>query len=208
MEKEGYTTLESSDSHEDETPVTVTAQHDIVFSTADPRYIGQPDNANGGDITMTVHEVRRILECETERHRQPQCMWLTSRQMGWSLTQEDDEIVDVSGREEDTPTRRCLAPSISAFIRPACASETWEEGVQEDTALRAAWELDLIWGQWASDDESTNEGMQRQQQDTDKAGLQVVAATMKSHVIKWESRSTPLVANDPALLLDNGIQTR
>jgi len=206
MEREGY--MESSDGQEDETPVSIMAQHDIVFSTADPRYIGQPDNVNGGDITLTVHEVRRILECETDRHRQPRCMWLTSRQMGWSLTQEEDEVADASGREEDAPTRRCLAPAISAFIRPACASETWEEGVQEDTALRAAWELDLIWGQWASDDEPTNEGMQRQQQDTDKAGLQVVGATMKSHAIKWESRSTPLVANDPALLLDNGIQTR
>ena len=74
--------------------------------------------------------------------------------------------------------------------------------------MRAVWELDLIMGQWASGDESTNEGIQRQQQDADKARLQVVGATMKSHAIKWESRSTPLVANDPALLLDNGIQTR
>ena len=64
--------------------------------------------------------------------------------MGWSLTQEDDEVVDVSGREEDTPTRRCLAPAISAFIRHAYASETWEEGAQGDTALTAVWDLDLI----------------------------------------------------------------
>ena len=147
MEKAEYATLESPDSQEDEAPVSVTAQQDIVCSATDPRYIGQPDNANGGDIALTVHEVRRILECETDRHRQPQCMWLTSRQMGWSLTQEEDEVVDASGREEDTPSHRCLAPAISAFIRPACASETWEEGAQGDTALRAAWELDLIWGQ-------------------------------------------------------------
>jgi hypothetical protein len=70
------------------------------------------------------------------------------------------------------------------------------------------WELDLIWGQWANDEEPTNEGMQRQQQDADNAGLQGGGATTKSHEIKWESRSTPLVANDPALLPDNGIQTR
>ena len=70
MKKGEYATMESSDSQEDETLVSVTAQHDIVFSAADPRYIGQPDNANGGDISLTVHEVRRILECETDRHRQ------------------------------------------------------------------------------------------------------------------------------------------
>jgi hypothetical protein len=64
MEEGEYTTLESPDSQEDEAPVSVTAQHDIVFSAADPRYIEQTDNANGGDITSTVNEVRRILECE------------------------------------------------------------------------------------------------------------------------------------------------
>jgi len=62
MGKGGYATLESPDSQEDEAPVSITVQHDIVFSAADPRYIGQPDNANGGDITLTVSEVRRILE--------------------------------------------------------------------------------------------------------------------------------------------------
>ena len=208
MEKGEYAALESPDSQEDEATVSVTAQHDIVFSAADPRYIGQPDNANGGDIILTVNQVRQILTCEAGKHNQPQCMWLTSRQMGWSLTQEDDEIVEVREREEDRPTRRCLAPAISAFIRPAYASETWEEGVQGDTALIAAWELDLIWGQWANDEEPTSGGMQRQQQDAEIARRQKGGSTTKRHEIKWESRSTPLVASDPALLPDNGIQTR
>ena len=97
---------------------------------------------------------------------------------------------------------------ISAFIRPAYASETWEEGARGDTALTAVWELDLIWGQWANDEEPTNGGMQRQQQDADSAGLQGGGATTKRHEINWESRSTTLVANDPALLSNNGIQTR
>ena len=208
MEKGEYAALESPDSQEDEETVSVTAQHDIVFSAADPRYIGQPDNANGGDIILTVNQVRQILTCEAGKHNQPQCMWLTSRQMGWSLTQEDDEIVEVREREEDRPTRRCLAPAISAFIRPAYASETWEEGVQGDTALIASWELDLIWGQWANDEEPTSGGMQRQQQDAEIARRQKGGLTTKRHEIKWESRSTPLVASDPALLPDNGIQTR
>ena len=107
--------------------------------------------------------------------------------MGWSLTQEDDEIVDVRGREEDTPTCRCLAPAITAFIRPAYASETWEEVAQGETALTAAWELDLIWGQWANDEGPTNRGKQRQQQDADNAGLQGGGAATKRHEIKWES---------------------
>ena len=48
MEEGEYTTLESPDSQEDEAPVSVTAQHDIVFSAADPRYIRKPDKADGG----------------------------------------------------------------------------------------------------------------------------------------------------------------
>ena len=50
--------------------------------------------------------------------------------------------------------------------------------------------------------------MQKQQQDAENAGLQEGGATTKGYEIKCESRSTPLVANDLALLPDNGIQTR
>ena len=54
MEKGEYASLKSQDSQEDEAPISVTAQHDIIFSAADPRYIGQPDNANGRNIILTV----------------------------------------------------------------------------------------------------------------------------------------------------------
>ena len=124
MQRGEYDGLESLESQQNDAPSSVKVQHDIVFSAADSRYIGQPDNANGGDIILTANEVRRILECEADEHKQPQCMWLTSRQMGWSLAHENDKIVDVSRGEKDRPTRRCLAPAISAFIRPAYASET------------------------------------------------------------------------------------
>ena len=62
--------------------------------------------------------------------------------------------------------------AISTFIRPAYASETWEEGAEVDTAVTAAWELDLIWGRWVNDEESINRAVLWQQKGARNAGIQ------------------------------------
>jgi hypothetical protein len=53
--------------------------------------------------------------------------WLTTDQMGWALTREENEIINEKDEREGKPVARQLAPMISTFIRTQ-----WESGELED----------------------------------------------------------------------------
>jgi len=60
----------------------------IVFTNADPRYVGKLDDLQGGDTTMLMQQVREVMTVSQEMEDESIWIWLTSEQMGIPLRSE------------------------------------------------------------------------------------------------------------------------
>ena len=101
-------------------------------------------------MVYSIQEIRQLLSSQPDDMKR----WLTTSQMGWALTREENEVVNQQDEREGKPVARQLAPMISAFIRAQ-----WESGDLEDVEdekrriLEEAMELDHIWGVWEEEKE-------------------------------------------------------
>jgi hypothetical protein len=138
-----------SDEDEEERVEWGTFKHGVRMSPAHPRYVGRGDETCGGEVVYTIQEIRTLLRSQPEDANR----WLTTSQMGWALTREDNEVTSEKDEREGKPVARQLALMISKFIRAQWESEELE-GVDDERLqiLEEAAELDHIWGVW----ESTN----------------------------------------------------
>jgi hypothetical protein len=59
----------------------------------------------GGEVVYTIPEIRTLLRSQPEDTTR----WLTTSQMGWALTQEDNEIINEKDEREGKPVARQLA---------------------------------------------------------------------------------------------------
>jgi hypothetical protein len=117
----------------------------VRMSPAHPRYVGRGDDTCGGEVVYTIPEIKALLRSQPEDTTR----WLTTSQMGWALTREENETINEKDEREGKPVARQLAPMISTFIRAQ-----WESGELEDVDderrqfLEEAEELDHVWGVW------------------------------------------------------------
>jgi hypothetical protein len=111
-----YVELGSSDDDLEEESQQAERAVGLLFTTADPRYVGK-DTAEAGSVILSMDQVRQILRDEEEFARQDRTLWLTTSQMGWSICKEEDEVVSSADTEEGRVTKRCIAPMISKFVR-------------------------------------------------------------------------------------------
>jgi hypothetical protein len=61
----------------------------IKLRAADPRYISHADDYHRGDIVMSVSEAYELLRLKMELSEEVAMVWLTTADMGFSLTDED-----------------------------------------------------------------------------------------------------------------------
>jgi hypothetical protein len=113
----------------------------VRMSPAHPRYVGRGDDTCGGQVVYTIPEVRTLF------HSQPEdtTRWLTTSQMEWALTREENEIINEKDEREGRPGARQLAPMM--FIRAQWESKELDDMDDERRQiLEEAAELDHIWG--------------------------------------------------------------
>ena len=113
------------------------------MSPAHPWYVGQGDNTCAGEVVYTIPEIQELLNSQPEDMKR----WLTTSQMGWALTREENEVVKEKDEHEGKPVARRLAPMISTFIRAQWESEEVEDVDDERRQIfEEAAELEHIWG--------------------------------------------------------------
>ena len=102
----------------------------------------------------TIPEIRAPLWSQQEDAQR----WLTTSQMGWSLTRERNEITSEKDERVGKPVARQLAPMTSTFIRAQWESHELEciDGERRQILEEAA-ELDHIRGAWEAEAELTND---------------------------------------------------
>ena len=115
----------TSESEEDEAERVEwgTRQYGVRMSPAHPWYVGRGDDACGGEVVYSIQEIRKLLSSQPEDMKR----WLTTSQMGWALTREENEVVNQKDERESKQVARQLAPMISTFIRAQ-----WESGDLEN----------------------------------------------------------------------------
>jgi hypothetical protein len=178
-----------------------TCQYGVRMSPAHPWYVGRGDDVCGGEVVYSIPEIRKLLSSQPDDMKR----WLTTGQMGWALTREENEVVNEKDEREGKPVARQLAPMISTFIRAK-----WESGELEDMEdeerliLEEAMELDHIWGAWEEEKEPTNASRKWVRQSSQsKNDMRHHVEVHASHREKeWESPSASLIEKDPEVVPD------
>ena len=80
----------------------------MIFTNADPRYVGRLDDKQGGDTIVTMERVRVAIAFNAELADESTWLWPTSEQVGFSLrltggreNEERAEDLDSSQRVRD-----------------------------------------------------------------------------------------------------------
>ena len=138
----------------------------LVFDPAEPDYLNYHDRDEGAQVILTMEEVRDALlkqgrgsredtsRAEQDDHQDPYVRWLTTKQMGFALEEEQNELVSWrdtrEGKSHRKTTARYLAPAISEFVRNEMKRR---EGASDEEMhiLREAHFLDQVWGKWDDD---------------------------------------------------------
>jgi len=95
----------------------------MIFTNADPRYVGRLDDKQGGDTIVTMERVREAITFNAELVDKSTWLWLTSEQMGFPLRptgggehEERAEDLDTSQRVRDHLVAYHLASAITDII--------------------------------------------------------------------------------------------
>ena len=103
--------LDSDDDHEyDAGPY-----YGIRMRAADPRYITEGNDINRGDVLLTIAQVKQLIDLKASSAEEIATIWLTTADMGFSLTAEPNEITCPQDAREGKVCDRFLAPAISRF---------------------------------------------------------------------------------------------
>ena len=190
-----------------------TAQVGVLLTSADPRYVGRGSDVTRGDVCLTMDEVRQLLQPDQTQVGLGK-VWLTTKQMGWSLWPEDDEIVSARDEWDGKITARSLAPAISTYVRWLWENARGAESTERGRLVREAWSLEQEWGATSLSEGQVVEG---RSEDVEHHGI---IHTLPSNDIRrhgtasvvycerlWESPSVPTAADDPPLLPEVDVDT-
>jgi hypothetical protein len=93
----------------------------LKMRAADPRYITHGDDGNRGEILLTLAQVRELIIRKQQSEEGVATVWLTTAEMGFSLTDEPNEILCPKDVREGKGSDRFLAPAISRFVTSSLA---------------------------------------------------------------------------------------
>jgi len=124
----------------------------IVFTNTNPRYAGILDDPQGGDTTMLMEQVRKVMTVNQEMEDESSWIWLTSEQMGFPLQSEfANENHGEAGsskqcNDQCTDQTACfLAHIITDFIRNT-KRELYDEKLEDA--------LEMLKLEWSKDDDT------------------------------------------------------
>ena len=87
----------------------------------DPRYITHGDDGNRGDILITLAQVKELITAKLHSEEGVATVWLTTSEMGFSLTDEPNTILCFKDVMKGKVSDRYLAPAISGFVTSTSA---------------------------------------------------------------------------------------
>jgi len=193
--------LDSDDDHEyDAGPY-----YGIRMRAADPRYITEGNDINRGDVLLTIAQVKQLIDLKASSAAEIATIWLTTADMGFSLTAEPNEITCPQDAREGKVSDRFLAPAISRF---ATSVLTDDEQVQDLTqpvneAKRQLESLHWRWSKITRTPGSENVRM-KACKEAEKSSKFIRIVQRRDH--PWEKDSIARAAYDPEHIPDCNVQ--
>jgi hypothetical protein len=92
----------------DEEDSNATLSYRLKLHAADPRYFTSSGDGNRGDVICTVEQVKELIARKATTEDGTAAIWLTTTEMGFSLTEEQDEVVCAKDVKEGRITDRFL----------------------------------------------------------------------------------------------------
>ncbi len=74
----------------------------VRMTPAHPWYVGRGDDKCGREVVYSIQDIRQLLSADDVKR------WLTTSQMGWALTREENEVVNEKDEREGKPVARQL----------------------------------------------------------------------------------------------------
>jgi hypothetical protein len=68
----------------------------VRMTPAHPWFVGRGDDKCGGEVVYSIQDIRQLLSVQPEEMKR----WLTTSQMGWALTREENELVNEKDERE------------------------------------------------------------------------------------------------------------
>jgi len=185
-----------SDSDEEDSSATLSYR--LKLHAADPRYITSSEDGNRGDVICTIEQVKKLIARKATAEDGTAAIWLTTAEMGYSLTEEQDEVVCAKDVKEGRITDRFLAPAISRF-----ATDTWRMNRQTADVRRKLEDLHQRWGKTNTISNSENI---RAQADNEAKVTKKFIRIIQRKDLSWEKDSIARAANDPEHIPDCNVK--
>ena len=181
-------------SDNDEDDESTTLSYRLKLQAADPRYITNSEDGNRGDVICTVEQVRELIARKAAAEDGIAAIWLTTAEMGFSLTEEQDEVVCAKDGKEGKITGRFLAPAISRFATDTRSMNRQPEDVQR--------ELENLHQRWGRTNTITYSENIKEQADKEAKVTEKFIRIIQRKDLPWERDSIARAANDPEHIPD------
>jgi ribonuclease HI len=192
---------DNSDNHEyDAQPC-----YGIKMRAADPRYITDGEDINRGDVLLTMTQVKELINIKAQSAAEIATIWLTTADMGFSLTTESNEVTCPKDAREGKVSDRFLAPAISRFATSVLEGDEQVEDLTQpiNEARRRLASLHRRWSKIIKTSESENVRMQACKE-AEKSNK--FTRIVQRRDLPWEKDSIARAAYDPEHIPDCNVQ--
>jgi hypothetical protein len=168
----------------------------IKMRAADPRYITDGEDINRGDVLLTMTQVKELINIKAQSAAEIATIWLTTADMGFSLTTESNEVTCPKDAREGKVSDRFLAPAISRFATSVLEGDEQVEDLTQpiNEARRRLASLHRRWSKITKTSESENVRMQACKE-AEKSNK--FTRIVQRRDLPWEKDSIARAAYDP-----------
>ena len=177
----------------------------LKLRAADPRYITHGDDRDRGDVLITLAQARELILGKQKSEERVATVWLTTAEMGFSLTEEPNEILCPKDVRGGKGVDRFLAPAISQFVTNTLAGIGG--GADRDQQAQDVWrELVHLHHRWGKISKITEGDNIREQACNDANASGQFTRIVQRKNLPWEKDSIAKMAYDPAHIQDCNVQ--
>jgi hypothetical protein len=160
---------------------------------------------NRGHILLTLVQVRELILGKQQSEEGVATVWLTTAEMGFSLTDEPNEILCPKDIREGKGSDRFLAPAISRFVTSTLTGVGG--GADRDQQAKDVWrELVHLHQRWGKISKITEGDSIRAQACNDANASGQFTRIVQRKNLPWEKDSMAKVAYDPVHIPDCNVQ--
>ena len=172
---------------------------------ADPRYITDGDDINRGDVFLTMAQERQLITIKAQSAAEIATIWLTTAEMGISLTAEPNEVTCPKDAREGKVSDRFLAPVISRFATSVLANDKQVEDLAQQIN-EARRQLASLHQQWSKITKTSDSEDVRVQACKEAEKSNRFTRIVQHRDLPWEKGSIARAAYDPEHIPDCNVQ--